>query len=69
MKEGFRRCHDCGAVNYTQKREDVGNQFLFPFYSGERRRGLINFHSLQIALYLTLFVIVFNKVFKTVSRV
>ena len=53
--------------SYTQKREDVGKQFLFPFFRGERRRGSINFHSLQIALYLTLFVIVFNKVFKTVS--
>ena len=53
--------------SYTQKREDVGNQFLFPFYRGERRWRLINFHSLQIAVYLTLFVIVFNKVFKTVS--
>ena len=51
----------------TQKREDVGNQFLFPSYRGERRRGLIYFHSLQIVVYLTLFVIVFNKVFKTVS--
>ena len=48
--------------SYTQKREDVGNQFLFPFYIGERRRGLINFHSLQIAVYLTLFVIVFKTV-------
>ena len=28
-KEGFLRCRDCGAI--TQKREDVGNQFLFPF--------------------------------------
>ena len=40
MKEGFRRCHDCGAV--TQK-------------TGR----LINFHPLEIAVYLTLFVIVF----------
>ena len=39
--------------SYTQKREDVGNQFLFP--------------SQSITVYLTLFVIVFNKVFKTVS--
>ena len=30
MKEGFRRCHDCGAVTH-KRREDVGNQFLFPF--------------------------------------
>ena len=48
--------------SYTQKREHVGDQFLFPFYRGERRRGSINFHSLQIAVYLTLFV--FNKAFE-----
>ena len=30
MKEGFHRCHDCGAVTH-KKREDVGNQFLFSF--------------------------------------
>ena len=41
--------------NYTQKSEDVGNQFLFPLYRGERRRRLI-FHSCQIAVYLILFV-------------
>ena len=32
--------------SYTQQREDVGNQFLFPSYRGELRRGLIYFHSL-----------------------
>ena len=26
IKEGFLRCHDCGAITHAQKREDVGNQ-------------------------------------------
>ena len=30
IKEGFLRCHDCGAIT-RKKREDVGNKFLFPF--------------------------------------
>ena len=45
--------------NNTQKREDVGSQFLFPFQRGGRRRRSI-FHSFQIAVYLTGFVIGFQ---------
>ena len=45
-KEGFLRCHDCGAITHKNEREE----------RGERRRGLINFHSFQIAFYLNLFV-------------
>ena len=44
--------------SYTQNREDVGNQFLFPFYRGDEL--------ISIPVYLTLFVT--GKVFKTVSR-
>ena len=40
--------------SYTQKREDVGNQFLFPFLN---RRTKMK----KIAVYLYLFVIVFLK--------
>ena len=59
--------------NYTQKSEDFGNQFLFSFQRGERRRRLLNFLFLSnrcvfscIWLFLSL---VFNKALKTVSRV
>ena len=55
--------------DYTQKRKDVGNQFLCPFLRGERGRGIfisISFKWLCIWPFLSL---VFNKVFKTVSRV
>ena len=48
--------------SYTQKREDVGNQFLFPFLRGEQRRGLINFHPFQMAMAL-LFLSLFFKNF------
>ena len=41
---------------YTQKREDVGNQFLFPSKEENEEEDLINFHPFQIAVYLTLFV-------------
>ena len=50
--------------SYTQKREDVGNQFLFPFYRAERRRGLINFHSCVFDSFCHCFLINF---FKTIS--
>ena len=46
MKEGFLRCHDCGAI--TQKGEDVGNHFLFPFYRGERRGRLMFFYRCNV---------------------
>ena len=59
MKEGFRRCHDCGAVTHKNAKTLETN-----FYSPSKEENqdedrLINFHSLQIAVYLTLFVIVF----------
>ena len=46
--------------NYTQEREDVGNQFLFPSKEENEEEDLINFHPFQIAVYLTLFVIGFQ---------
>ena len=49
--------------NYTQKREDVGNQFLFPSKEENEEEDLINFHPFQIAMYLTLFVIGFQESF------
>ena len=42
--------------NFTQKREDVGNQFLFPSKEENEEEDLINFHPFQIAVYWTLFV-------------
>ena len=46
--------------NYTQKREDVRNQFLFPSKEENEEEDLINFHAFQIAVYLTVFVIGFQ---------
>ena len=54
--------------DYTQKREEGGNQFLCPFLRRARKR-IIDFHPFQMAVYFSFFVIVFNKVFKTVSLV
>ena len=30
IKEGFLRCHDCGAITHKTAKT-LGNQFLFPF--------------------------------------
>ena len=44
-------------------REDVGNQFLFPFYRGERRWRLINFHSCVFDSFCHWFLIKFLKLY------
>ena len=59
-------------INYTQKREDVGNQTVFIPHSKEENEfdGLFFIPFKLLYYYFILFVIfVFNKVFKTVSRV
>ena len=59
MKEGFRLCHDCRAVTHKNAKTLETN-----FYSPskeENDEGLINFHSFQIFVYLTLFVVVLIK--------
>ena len=63
LKDGFLWCHDCGAV--TQKREDVVKPISIPPLKRrtKKRIYLINFHSFQIALYLTLVVIGFQLSF------
>ena len=53
IKEGFLRCHDCGAI--THKNAKTLETNFFPLLN-RRTKKMINFHPFQIAVYLTLFV-------------
>ena len=68
IKEGFLRCHDCGAIIHKTRRR--WKPISLPLLKRRTRKRNIYFHSFQMAVYFSLFAIVFlNKVFKTVSLV
>ena len=67
IKEGFLRCHDCGAITH-KKAKTLETNFYSPSKEENEEEDLffIPFKSMCIWLFLSL---VFNKIFKTVSRV
>ena len=50
IKEGFLRCHDCGAI--THKNVKLWKPVFVPLLKRRTKKG-INFHPFQIAVYLT----------------
>ena len=66
MKEGFLLCHDCGAITHENAKTW---ETTFYSLSKEEKEDFINFPSLSNLCIVLFMLLVFNKVFKTVSPV